>query len=225
MQKNTEWLTKFLHRLSHDLIAPARNVQGFSELVLSKAESSDAAEDIKKCARMAAQESGKLYKMVEASLQLGRIYGAHAESKQLSLQKLVEELWEHSFLPVFPNATLTTDIPEETAFTMAHAHAHMLFTHVFENACLYCKAVPHITLSAETHDSHVTVTISDNGNGIAPADFEQACELFFRFNSREHSTHIGAGLAICQAILARYDGSMKCLDASGGTCLQLKLAL
>ena len=66
-----------------------------------------------------------------------------------------------------------------------------------------------------THDdATVSVCIRDYGPGIPPAELPQVKKKFFKGSSKERGS--GIGLAVCDEIVTRHNGTLDIANAAGG---------
>ncbi len=79
------------------------------------------------------------------------------------------------------------------------------------------------------HGSHVDLSVSDDGFGIAPEDLPHITEPFFR-GDRSHGAHSGGtglGLTIARSVVEEHRGSLRAesrLDEGTTVTLRLPLA-
>lgn len=79
-----------------------------------------------------------------------------------------------------------------------------------------------VTLSAD--GGAVRLTVSDNGQGIAPEVLPSVAEPFF--STKPQVEGLGLGLAICKAILSEFDGDLHITSEQGlGTVVTVSLPL
>jgi PAS domain S-box-containing protein len=82
-----------------------------------------------------------------------------------------------------------------------------LFQNLVINSIKYRSgSVPEIAISAELTGAEWTVSVKDNGIGIAPEYAEKIFGIFRRLDARDSSSGNGMGLAICKKIVMRHGG-------------------
>ena len=83
-----------------------------------------------------------------------------------------------------------------------------LFQNLIGNALKYRASdrAPRIGVSAESSDGQVTVSVADNGIGIAPEHSERIFAVFQRLHTREQYDGTGIGLAVCRKVVERHGG-------------------
>jgi signal transduction histidine kinase/ActR/RegA family two-component response regulator len=75
---------------------------------------------------------------------------------------------------------------------------------------------------SQRDESHVTVSVSDNGRGIAEHDLDRVFEPFF--SSDAHSKGMGLGLSICRGIIDGFGGNIEIDSQVGrGTTVTVQL--
>ncbi|MGG1947697.1 sensor histidine kinase [Trinickia sp. NRRL B-1857] len=96
-------------------------------------------------------------------------------------------------------------------------------SNVLHNALLHGKA-DDIVVSIVTTDTAVTLTVTDNGPGIAPEHWEAALRPFERLGQENAAprTGSGLGLAIVQEVVKAHGGNIRfALPAAGGFAVTL----
>ncbi|WP_179155321.1 HAMP domain-containing sensor histidine kinase [Microbispora sp. GKU 823] len=88
-------------------------------------------------------------------------------------------------------------------------------------------AATRVEVSAERKDGQAVVTVSDDGDGIAPEDRERVFQPFTRLDGgqRKDPTGSGLGLAISRAIVTAHHGTLEIEDSPRGARFVLRLPL
>jgi light-regulated signal transduction histidine kinase (bacteriophytochrome) len=90
---------------------------------------------------------------------------------------------------------------------MAPVHAQLLFQNLIGNALKYRSAeVPRIHINARQDRKEWTISVRDNGIGIAREHADRIFGMFKRLHSAAQYSGTGMGLAICKKIVERYGG-------------------
>ena len=99
---------------------------------------------------------------------------------------------------------------------------NQVFMNVLLNAADALRPGGRLRVALEHRDDAVTVSVGDDGVGIAAADLPHVFEPFF--TTKEVGQGSGLGLAISQAIVARHGGSIEArAPAGGGTEIRVTL--
>ncbi|MEL7010484.1 MAG: ATP-binding protein [Cyanobacteria bacterium J06588_4] len=199
-------LDDFTSTVVHDLQAPLRSLTMFTELLAQEYQDE-------------LDEKGQQY--------LDRI--SHSG---LRMQTLVEDLLafsragvgEQTWMKVDLNQTIElvkADLQSAIASTAAQITVnklpqilinpkdiHQLFQNLIENALKFCDRAPEISISVVAQGEEWLFTVEDNGIGIAPEFQSEIFEIFKRLYPADIYPGSGMGLAICQKIITRYDGTI-----------------
>lgn len=97
---------------------------------------------------------------------------------------------------------------------------------LIENATKYTPPGSRIVVGANTTDSYLEVSVSDNGPGLPSGQEEAIFEKFTRGAHESATPGVGLGLAICRAIIEAHGGIIRARDSrEGGTCIVFTLPL
>jgi PAS domain S-box-containing protein len=199
-------LEAFSYSVSHDLRAPLRSLDGFSQVLLDdyKAGLDEEGQDFLKRIRAASQQMGIL---IDDLLKLSRISRTEMKREKVDLSAIAREI----------AAPLTAADPQRKARfvieerMMVIGDANLLkiaMTNLIENAWKFSskKTESVIEIASCVIDHSPTFFVRDNGAGF---NMEHAAKLFGAFQ-RMHSNHefagTGIGLATVQRVVRQHGG-------------------
>ena len=88
---------------------------------------------------------------------------------------------------------------------------------LMSNALRYTAEGGLIILSARRHANEISLTVADNGAGIAPEALPHIFERFYRADeSRQSETESGLGLAITKSLVEAHGGTIAAQSAGAG---------
>jgi signal transduction histidine kinase len=84
-----------------------------------------------------------------------------------------------------------------------------LVTNLLDNAVQYTPTGGSVTVAVKSDAGFATITVSDTGPGIPPADSERVFERFVRLDpARSATSGAGLGLPIARWIAEQHDGTL-----------------
>lgn len=197
----------FFQNVSHELRTPLTSIRGNAEGIVY-----DVIEP-KKAAKVILSESDKLGGMVEDILYLSRMGKGRAEgaaepvdlrevlSLCVSEQDTEVKKKELSFQYDFDESPVLLPIREQDA--------ERLFGNLLSNAVRYARK--EIRLSCHRREDTVTVSVADDGPGIAAEDLPHIFERFYKGKDGKH----GIGLAIAESVVRAYGGELTARSENG----------
>ncbi len=208
--------TEFISSVSHELRTPLTAITGWAEtLAYDEAIRGDSRRGIEIITR----EAGRLTKMVEELLEFTRIqdgrFTLHVST--VELPALVEDcLYTYNELFRHEDLAVTYVSPEEDLPEIPGDPERLsqVFLNILDNACKYGKNGKKIDVNITHDDATVSVCIRDYGPGIPPAELPQVKKKFFKGSSKERGS--GIGLAVCDEIVTRHNGTLDIANAAGG---------
>lgn len=124
-------------------------------------------------------------------------------------------------------ATLSTEFGTARCVGNADELAQVV-TNLVGNAITHNRAGVNVRVKVGADESHAVLTVSDNGQGVSPADLPHLFERFYRAEKARTTAggHTGLGLAITQAIVASHGGTISAESRPGeGTVMTVRLPL
>lgn len=200
-------LEAFSYSVSHDLRAPLRAIEGFANALFEDygdklgQEGSDFLTEIQN----AAKRMSKLVQDLLNYSRLGRVELAFAPVNVLELvRKTCTELG--------PDCRyIRCDIDPGLA-VIAHAPTlGQALTNLINNALKFRRpdVDPEVRVTARPwHNNTISISVTDNGIGIAPEHIERIFKVFERLHNRDSYPGTGIGLAIVRRAITRMGGTV-----------------
>jgi two-component system sensor histidine kinase KdpD len=215
-----------LAALSHDLRTPLTLLVGLSEsLARSKPTLAPAQLEM---AQGLHGEAVRMSALVTNLLDMARLQSGQVKLK-LEWQALEEAVGSALRLSAAQLAghTVRTDIP--AGFPLLRFDAVLLervLCNLLENAGRYTPPGSTVAISAAVRGTWATLTVADDGPGMAPGREEAMFEKFTRGEREAAKSGVGLGLAICRAIVEAHGGTIAyARSALGGAAFVIALPL
>lgn len=210
LKEANEDLQNFAYIASHDLQTPLKGISStITALKMhrkSKAESFDQIE--KKCLDFVEGNAMRLAKLVEEILNYSRA-GQHEE--QLSIVDLNEIIGSIAHQTKAANQYQNHLIKcEPLPIVVAdHTMIFQLFQNIIENGLKYnTQKFPSVLIDSLPGKDCDHITLTDNGIGIAAADFDKIFGMFQRVGDKNDYKGTGIGLATCKRIMDQSGGKI-----------------
>ncbi|MEH6566239.1 MAG: PAS domain S-box protein [Halopseudomonas sp.] len=219
-------LEAFSYSVSHDLRAPLRAIDGFSQILTSSlSDKLDEQEvDYFNRIRKAAQ---KMSKLIDDLLLLARVSRADVLSAEVNLSNLAESAVQN-LKELQPEREIDIQIQKGICVEGDLALLQVTVQNLIGNAWKFTGKTEHpqIQVGTEIQDEEEVIFVRDNGAGF---DMNYADKLFIPFQ-RLHSGNdfpgSGVGLATIERIMAKLNGRIWAESVTGqGATFFLKLKL
>ena len=201
---------EFLATVSHELRTPLNAILGWAHLLKhggTAADLSQGLETIERNARMQAQ-------MIDELLDISRIISGKVrlDVQRVDLPRVVEDVLETCRpAAAAKEITLTRVInPDASPVSGDPNRLQQIVWNLLTNAIKYTPKGGRVQVRVQKVESHVEVTVSDNGQGLDPEFLPQ---LFRRFSQADSSTTrshggLGLGLAIVRHLVELHGGTV-----------------
>jgi Na+/proline symporter/signal transduction histidine kinase len=203
----------FISTVTHELRTPLTSIRAFSE-ILNDNPRLDHPQRAKFLG-IIIKESERLTRLINQVLDLAKIESGNAEwhSGEIDLREVVEDsLTAVSQLFKDGNIAVRIDLPREVPVIVADRDRLMqVMLNLLSNAAKFCDpADGRISVTVARHGRNLRVDVSDNGNGISPADREIIFEKFRQAGDTLTQKPMGSGLglAISRQIISHFGGSL-----------------
>ncbi len=208
-------LDTFAYAVSHDLRAPLRALNGFSQALIE-----DYGErlegDAKNYLEQIVIASRKMGELIDGMLALSRSTRGQLRHDTIDLSALAARVLA-DLARSYPERVMAIDI--EPGLTVS-GDAHMLeavMLNLLGNAWKYTSktAAPAIRVYSGEIDGRRAICVADNGAGFDMAYAAQLFQPFRRLHRQDEFPGIGIGLATAQRIIRRHGGEIHAKAALG----------
>ena len=200
-------LENFTYSVSHDLRAPLRGIDGYSQLLLTNY--SDKLDDegrrYLRNVRQAAQQMGQL---IEDLLAYSRLERREMQAGEIDPQALVEALLaERADEIKTRGATVSVAVPC-AAVTADRDGLALALRNLLENALKFSRdaAHPMIEIAGQDAGTACILSVRDNGTGFDMKYHDRIFDIFQRLHRSEDYPGTGIGLAIVKKAMERMGG-------------------
>jgi PAS domain S-box-containing protein len=205
-QTNAE-LEAFSYSVSHDLRAPIRAIEGFSDIILEEFAEALPAE-AKEYLQEIVNATGRMNRLVQDLLNYGRLSRIELEAVPISVEAVIMEACNH----LDPDLRSRVSISAEPNLKVKAHRAVMrqAISNLIDNAVKFTKSgtPPKIQVSAFRRGDSVQIQIKDEGIGIAPQHQARIFQVFERLHNVDEYPGTGIGLAIVKRGVTRMGGSV-----------------
>ncbi|MDH5328132.1 MAG: PAS domain S-box protein [Gammaproteobacteria bacterium] len=202
-------LETFSYSVSHDLRAPLRSIDGFSQMLL--ADYADQKDEqfsyYLQRMRLGAQRMGAL---IDDLLQLSRVTSSELEKTQVDLSHIAEEVLA-LLMEQQPHRHVDIHIEKDLCVNGDEILLRLVIQNLIGNAWKYSQLNPDLTrieFTREQTDKGKAFCIRDNGVGFDMQYAEKIFTPFHRLHSTDKYEGSGIGLATVQRIVQRHNGEV-----------------
>ncbi|SDL04612.1 PAS domain S-box protein [Natronorubrum texcoconense] len=213
LETSNERLEQFAYAASHDLQEPLRMVSSYLQLV-ERRYGDDLDDDGEEFLAFAIDGADRMREMIDGLLAYSRVDTQGDPLEPIDLETVVADALEDLQLRIDEErAEITVE-----SLPRVRGDANQLrqvFQNLLSNALEYSDDEPRVRIESERNGGMWTVSVSDDGIGMDPAETHRIFEVFQRLHSRDEHPGTGIGLALCQRILERHGGEIR-VDSTPG---------
>ena len=198
--------TALIATVSHELRSPLAAVQGYTDTLLSGSwDGATEREFLEIIAASAAKLAGLVDNLLDAAKMEAGVL--RLEREPVRLERIVEKVVAHR-RALTPKHELRAEIAPDLPIADADpVRVEQVITNLVENAIKYSTDGGPITVRVLGGEM-LTVSVSDEGVGIAPEHAERLFERFYRVEGAlaRATKGIGLGLYICKSLVEAHGG-------------------
>jgi len=218
----------FLSQVSHELRTPMTSIRSFSE-ILRDSDNLDVP-DAKRFLGIIQDESVRLTRLLDEILDLSHLESGRGQLllEPVALQDVIEKsLNATGALLEEAGIVVKNKLPEEPVIVMANFdRLAQVFINLISNTVKYGRGEsPNLTINFSISSDIATVTMADNGRGIAAADRKKVFEKFTRLSEATLAGSAGLGLPISREIMRNLQGDLTLKPSRHGAVFEVRIPL
>ncbi|MEQ6167366.1 PAS domain S-box protein [Ekhidna sp. MALMAid0563] len=205
LEKANEELEAFSYSVSHDLRAPLRAINGYSEALMEDF-ASKIPDDANQYLSRITANSQKMGALIDDLLEFSRMNRKKVNYKSVDLNQLVNRIVDDLYAESRKNITIN-ELPEITGDKEMLAQ---VFSNLISNAIKYSskEEKPEICISFVEEATSYVLSIQDNGVGFNMEYYDKLFKVFQRLHSESEFEGTGVGLSLCAKIMKAHNGEI-----------------
>lgn len=220
--KMNEELDRFVYSATHELRAPLTSIQGLIELIRGENQSVAVERLLKLQERSIEKLDSYIRKIVHHSHNKSENVNREEVDFRTLLENLREEVLESNSCP---DADITLDVRQKTAFYSDNNRLRVILTNVLLNALQFSdpkKDRPKVIMRVRAGVIRTFIEVQDNGIGLPDDLHERVFDMFFRASIRSKGS--GLGLYIAREMIEKLGGEIE-LDSNLGEGTTVRIQL
>jgi light-regulated signal transduction histidine kinase (bacteriophytochrome) len=201
-------LKAFTHSVAHDLHAPLRSIEGFSQILLE-----DYADRLDKQGKEHLERlkasSQHMSHLIDDLLDLSRVTSAELNREQTDLSAMAQAI-AADLIREQPERQAHVDIQDGIEVFGDPDLLSIMLQNLLGNAWKFTskKAETEISFGTTMHEGRQAYFVRDNGAGFNMAHSDKLFEPFKRLHSAKEYSGTGIGLASVRRIIRRHGGQI-----------------
>lgn len=201
-------LESFSSAVSHDLRAPLRSIDGFSQVLQRRYQDhlDEAGRDYLERVRRAAQRMGRL---IDDMLKLSRVTRGPIHRQQVDLSALARQILDE-LQRNDPERTVIIEVEDGLMVFGDAGLLRILLDNLLGNAWKFTRHTPQpqIRFSSRTEEQRLIFSVADNGAGFDPTYARKLFKEFQRLHAESEFEGTGIGLATVERVVRRHHGKV-----------------
>ena len=214
--------SEFVSSVSHELRTPLTAINGWGETILDMERSGGDTGQLRRGIGIILKESRRLTTMVEELLDFSKMEDGRftLNVEQVDLQAEFEDA-VYTYRELFRQEAieLTYDGGEDLFEPIPGDSERLkqVFCNVLDNAAKHGGAGKRIDTAIRGDEHSIILTVRDYGAGIPEGELPFVKQKFYKGSSKARGS--GIGLAVCEEIIRRHEGTFEIGNAEGGGCI------
>jgi signal transduction histidine kinase len=207
LTKTNEELDRFVYTASHDLKAPLNSVTGLVSLI----KLTDDPAEIKSMVHLIEKSVDSLKHFIGEVTDYARNNRSEIVYETIRLHSLAEAIYTTlQFHEKAARIAWRNEIDKDLSIRTDQYRMRIALTNLLANGIKYAdtfKPEPFLAITASVTNNVLTITIEDNGIGIAPDKLPKLFQMFYRATEKESGS--GLGLYIAKESVEKLKGRIE----------------
>ncbi len=213
LQENTAQLKaanremeSFSYSVSHDLRAPLRAIDGYSQMILKK-QGDRLDEDTRRQFQVIRDNVDKMGKLIDDLLTFSRFGRQEVAKTDLELDELIREVWGE-LVTINPGRAMSLKMEQMPAACGDKTLIRQVYSNLLGNAVKFTNTRESAIIEAGSYmeDNEQVYFVRDNGIGFDMKFYNKLFGVFQRLHSDAEYEGTGIGLALVHRIITRHGG-------------------
>lgn len=208
LEESNKEMETFCHSVSHDLRAPLRSINGFSEILIEDYHDKLDEEGCNHLQRVKSAASN-MDDLINGMLLLSHLGRQKMSNTRINLSALAEQV-ANDLQETEPEHKVEFKIKPDMTVHADFQLLNIMLTNLIGNAWKYShhEAQPRIEIGQTEHQGKEAYFIRDNGVGFNMEHADKLFVIFRRLHSDKKFIGTGVGLATVSRILKRHNGTI-----------------
>lgn len=193
---------------THELKTPLASIKAFAQILEAKAKHSKFTGftgHLEQINRLTDEMAGLVNDLLDVTrIRTGKL---DLELEQFDLTELIYETLKKT-QPTHKSHKVVIAAKETYKITGDRYRISQVVQNLVNNAIKYSEPGTQVTLDVQSKKNKVLLSVQDRGRGISSKNLKKIFDLFYRANEGPHSTGMGLGLFICNAIVTAHNGKI-----------------
>jgi signal transduction histidine kinase len=226
LEASTRDLAAFAHVAAHDLKAPVATIASYTRLA-QEVEGANLSAEGAAALDVVERRAARMAELVDGVLAYSAAETTPIARERIDFNALVADVLSDLGATV-TEANATVDVADLPVGRGAPVLLERVLQNLIANAVAYgAPGAPHVTVTGSRGPDHVSLTVTDDGAGVAEHERESIFDMFARGAAGAGTGGSGIGLAFARRVIARHGGTLV-LEPSGsgrGAAFTLTLPL
>lgn len=208
LEQSYRILESFSYSVSHDLRAPLRAINGFSELLIQGYQDK-LDEEGKRLLQVIIDNSRRMDKLIQGLLALSRVSSGEMIKASIDMNLFLKDIYEE-LIPESDRARINFQASHILTGYGDKVLLRQVWTNLIENAVKFTKYKenPAITVDSYKKDQQIVYSIRDNGAGFNSDYSNKLFQAFQRLHNPTEFEGMGIGLTVVERIVLRHGGKV-----------------